>query len=161
MQRINKAGKMSLVREFLLTGVSSQADIRRTLAKPSLKYPSGIKISKTTICRYVKQILEEWAAAVAPETRERWRGKELAKLDKMEQKLHIKCMDGDIEAIRVRLRLMQHRADLLGLTEPETLNIILTPTVIQQRMEKRMLQDPVPVIPIDAEYEIVNDADDS
>ena len=161
MQRTKKAGKVALVRQLLLTGISSQAEIRRVLAKPTPMHPEGIKVAKATVCRYVKQILEEWASAVAPETRERWRGKELAKLDKMEVNLHKKCLDGDIKAINARLNLMKHRADLLGLTEPETHNIILTPMVIQQRMQARELQEPDPVIPIDAEYEIVTDADDS
>ena len=161
VQRVNKARKVRMVKELLCSGVSSQAEIRR------LMEAGGVPIGKATVCRYVSEILKEWSNDVAPELRETWRGTELAKLNKMERTLAPMCHNAEdtdtaLKAMNTRLKLLQHRAKLLGLTDPDTINVILTPEVVMQRMKG--LPDGgtgcAPVIPGDADYEVI-DADGS
>lgn len=146
MKKVNKAMKITLVKEILLAGVTSQGEIRKALAT------QDIFITKGTVSKYVHEILDEWADAVSPEEKERWRGKELAKCDKLEQKLHKKCLEGNISAVNAVLKIMKHRADLLGLVDTTTINNIIMPSVIVERMENEDIK-PVPVIAIDADYE--------
>ena len=77
-----------------------------------------LNVSKATISRDAKAIINEWKELYDTEAIREWRISELARLSMIEEAIQEKVKKGDLYAIREQINLMKYRADLLGLKMP-------------------------------------------
>ncbi|TQF04770.1 hypothetical protein E6W39_24255 [Kitasatospora acidiphila] len=81
--------------------------------------------SKGTACNDVRRALQKAVQALAVPMEE-YRQLELDRLDKMQDALWPKVLEGDTKAVDTTLRLMDRRAKLLGLDAPTRTEGVLT-----------------------------------
>ena len=82
-----------------------------------------LEVGIGTVSRDVTALLAQWAKEQRPDDRNRWRSVELMKLDEMEMGITKSAKQGHEGAIDRTLRIMERRAKLLGLDEPEQIMI--------------------------------------
>ena len=94
-----------------------------TARVPYRKIAEQLDISISTVSADVAVIIDRWAKEQRPEDRNRWRATELMKLDEMEMALTKLARQGHEGAVDRVLRIMERRAKLLGLDEPDQITV--------------------------------------
>jgi hypothetical protein len=96
-------------------------DLRRQgISYEKIHRITGLSISGAhAMVKRVMERLTEYANETADEIKKQ----ELLRLDEMQAALYKKAVKGDIRAIDAVLRIMQRRAKLLGLDEPEKVDL--------------------------------------
>ena len=94
-----------------------------TARVPYRQIAERLDISIATVSRDVAALLAQWAREQRPDDRNRWRATELMKLDEMEMALTPQARRGHEGAVDRTLRIMERRAKLLGLDEPDQMMV--------------------------------------
>jgi uncharacterized protein YerC len=126
VQDVEIEARRARVASMLLGGVTSQ----RTIAE-------SLNVSEATISRDVRQIEKQWQASAVQDIAAA-KGKDLERTERLIAALWNDARNGRWLATDRVLNLMQHRARLLGLEAPKTVNVNM---VVQKLVEQAAAED--------------------